>query len=123
MVELDKIASKYVSINFLAKVKGKSLGDITSKLAREGISHFIPQLQPDKLYIRSWTIQIPTIHFERIPEVVGQPDLSREDNLFYYASYQVRNERLLQEHPNWERFKRKNGLLMERTRIIPGYEG
>ena len=122
LVELDRIANVYVGLNNLTKVKGKTLGDITSVLAGEQISHFIPTLQPDKLYIRSWKIHVPTAVFGRIPKLVGQPDLHRGDRVFYYANYQVRNERQLQEHPNWEHFKRKDGLLLERIRINPGYE-
>jgi hypothetical protein len=121
-VEITERKSQYLNMDYLTIKKGKKLGNITSILAKEQIPHFIPTLQPHKSYIRSWTIQVPTVEFSGIPGLLEQPDLRQGDRIFYYAHYHPREEKQLQKHPNWERFKRKDGLLLERIKITSGYE-
>ncbi len=103
----------YLPLTYLAHRHGMTLGKVTERLAKAGIEHLILPSEPRTDYLRAHEIEVPDV--KRAQEVIGIPDLIQNGSRYYWAYYNPRWVKGVENHPLWTRLLRKDGLLIEQT--------
>ncbi|MDP3990551.1 MAG: hypothetical protein Q8Q01_05095 [archaeon] len=110
----------------LSKVGGYDYAELSSILTRHFIDHKIPLKEwcdknPHR-YFRDEKILIPITLFPSFTLIVlnnlmPHPDYIKNGVGYYFAYYEIDRYSTFHEHKHREIFTRKNGFLVERTRL------